>query len=306
MRNPSLRHATLRQLQIFSVAARRLSFARAAEELHLTQAAISLQIRQLEEVAGSELFERIGKRVFLTEAGEVLVEQVARIQRALDEADEALAALRGGGRVAVAAVSTAEYFAPALLSQFRTVNPEVRLRLLIDNREAVLRLLAGNAVDLAIMGRPPADLDVEATVLASNPLVFIASAAHPLASRRGIGVDELAAEPLIARESGSGTRSAMEEFFAAHAQRPSIGMEMGSNDAIKQAVVAGLGLGFVSRHTLGLELSAGRLAILDVADTPVLRHWHLVRLRSKRQTAVLAAFWDFIRERAPGYLAGEL
>lgn len=306
MRNNSIRNATLRQLQIFTAAAAQLSFVRAAERLHLTQAAISLQIRQLEEVAGVALFERIGKRVFLTEAGEVLLEHARQIQQSLADADESLAALKGlrGGRIAVAAASTAEYFAPALLSQFRALHPELRLRLLIDNRETVRRWLAGNEVDLAIMGRPPADIDAEATVLAPHPLVFIAAAAHPLAGRSGISVDDLLGETLIARESGSGTRSAMEEFFAGQARRPRIGMEMGGNDAIKQAVVAGLGVGFLSRHTLGLELSTGKLAILDVDGTPVMRRWHLVRLRNKRQSPALAAFWDFILERAPGYLAG--
>lgn len=308
MRNTSVRNATLRQLQIFVVAATRLSFARAAEELHLTQAAISLQIRQLEEVAGINLFERIGKRVFLTEAGEALLGHARSIQQSLRDADESLSALKGlrGGRIAVAAASTAEYFAPALLSQFRAQHPELRLRLLIDNRETVYRLLASNAVDVAIMGRPPADVDTETTVLAPHPLVFIAAAGHPLAQRRGLRSEEITGEALIAREAGSGTRSAMEEFFAGQSQRPRIGMEMGSNDAIKQAVVAGLGIGFVSRHTLGLEFSAGKLAILDVEGTPVMRRWHLVRLRSKRQTPALAAFWDFILERAPAYLAEQL
>ncbi|WP_153590882.1 LysR family transcriptional regulator [Rhodocyclus gracilis] len=304
MRNASIRNATLRQLQIFAVAAANLSFARAAEQLYLTQAAISLQIRQLEEAAGADLFERIGKRLFLTEAGETLLEHARHIQQSLRDADEALSALRGlrGGRIAVAAASTAEYFAPALLSQFRALHPELRLRLLIDNRENVRRLLADNAVDVAVMGRPPAGLDVESAVLAPHPLVFIAAAGHPLAGRT-LRFDDLAGETLIVRETGSGTRSALEEFFAAHGGRPPIGMEMGSNDAIKQAVVAGLGIGFLSRHTLGLEFSAGKLAILAVEGTPVMRQWHLIRLRQKRLTPAIAAFWEFTRERAPAYLA---
>jgi DNA-binding transcriptional LysR family regulator len=306
MRHQSIRHATLRQLQIFTVAAAHLSFVRAAEQLHLTQAAISLQIRQLEEVAGVALFERIGKRVFLSEAGEVLLEHARQIQQSLREADDSLSALKGlrGGRIAIAAASTAEYFAPALLSQFRALHPELRMRLLIDNRETLRRWLATNEVDLAIMGRPPADVDSESTVLAPHPLVFVVAADHPLAGRSGVSVDAVVGETLIAREAGSGTRSAMDEFFAGQSRRPRIGMEMGSNDAIKQAVVAGLGVGFLSRHTLGLELTAAKLAILDVDGTPVMRRWHLVRLRNKRLTPALAAFWDFILERAPGYLAG--
>ncbi len=299
-----MRNATIRQLQIFSVAATHLSFARAAEKLHLTHAAISLQIKQLEEVSGAQLFDRIGKRVFLTEAGEILLDHARQILQSLKDADESLMALKGlkGGRVALAVTSTAEYFAPGLLAQFRKAQADVRVRLLIDNREEVSRLLIANEVDLAIMGRPPADLDAEAVSFAPHPLVLIAGAGHPLASRARLTVEDLAAETLIVREAGSGTRSAMEEFFHEHAVKPRIGMEMGSNEAIKQAVVAGLGISFISQHTLGLELSAGRLAILKVEGTPVMRHWFLVRHKSKRLTPALGAFWDFVLEFAPNYL----
>lgn len=299
-----MRNATIRQLQIFSVAATHLSFARAAEKLHLTHAAISLQIKQLEEVFGSQLFDRIGKRVFLTEAGEILLDHARQILQSLKDADESLMALKGlkGGRVAIAVTSTAEYFAPGLLAAFRQAQADVRVRLLVDNREEVSRLLIANEVDLAIMGRPPADLEAEAVSFAPHPLVLIAGAEHPLAARARLTVKDLAPEALIVRESGSGTRSAMEEFFAQHATKPRIGMEMGSNEAIKQAVVAGLGISFISQHTLGLELSSGRLAILKVEGTPVMRRWFLVRHKSKRLTPALGAFWDFVVEFAPDYL----
>ncbi len=299
-----MRHATIRQLQIFSVAATRLSFARAAEDLHLTHAAVSLQIKQLEEVAGVDLFERIGKRVFLTEAGSIMLEHARQILQSLKDADAALSALKGlkGGRIVLAVTSTAEYFAPALLAQFRVLQPDVRIRLLIENRETVGRLLASNEVDLAIMGRPPLEIDTEALAFAPHPLVIIAAAGHPLVGRRAIPIGELAGETLIVREPGSGTRSAMEEFFLKYSTRLRVGMEMGSNEAIKQAVVAGLGISFISRHTLGLELKTGRLAILDVEGTPVVRGWHLVRHRNKRLTPALAIFWDFILSFAPPYL----
>ncbi|MBE2260806.1 MAG: LysR family transcriptional regulator [Candidatus Accumulibacter sp.] len=299
-----MRNATIRQLQIFSVAASHLSFARAAERLHLTHAAISLQIKQLEEVCGALLFERIGKRVFLTEAGEVLLDHARQILQSLKEADEALLALKGlkGGRIAVAVASTAEYFAPGLLAQFRKTQPDVRIRLLIDNRDTVSRLLAGNDVDLAIMGRPPAALDATAVAFAPHPLVIVASADHPLTRLASVSAEDLASETLIVREAGSGTRSAMEEFFQERSLKPRIGMEMGSNEAIKQAVVAGLGVSFISQHTLGLELRAGRLSILKVEGTPVVRRWHIVRHRSKHLTPALAAFWDFVLEFAPAYL----
>jgi len=299
-----MRNATIRQLQIFSVAASHLSFARAAEKLHLTHAAISLQIKQLEDVSGALLFERIGKRVFLTEAGEILLDHTRQILQSLKEADEALLALKGlrGGRIAVAVASTAEYFAPGLLAEFRKVQADVRIRLLIDNRDTVTRLLAGNEVDLAIMGRPPAELDATAVAFAPHPLVIVASATHPLAGQANVAVEDLAGETLIVRETGSGTRSAMEEFFQERSIKPRIGMEMGSNEAIKQAVVAGLGISFLSQHTLGLELSAARLVILKVEGTPVIRRWHIVRHKNKHLTPALGAFWDFVLEFAPAYL----
>lgn len=299
-----MRNATIRQLQIFAVAASHLSFARAAEKLHLTHAAISLQIKQLEDVSGTLLFERIGRRVFLTEAGEILLNHTRQILQSLKEADEALLALKGlkGGRIAIAVASTAEYFAPGLLAEFRKTHADVRIRLLIDNRDTVSRLLAGNEVDLAIMGRPPADLDAAAVSFAPHPLVIIAGADHPLARLADVTVEDLASETLIVRESGSGTRSAMEEFFHERSVKPRIGMEMSSNEAIKQAVVAGLGISFISQHTLGLEVTAGRLQILKVQGTPVMRRWHIVRHKSKHLTPALAAFWDFVLEFAPVYL----
>jgi DNA-binding transcriptional LysR family regulator len=299
-----MRNATIRQLQIFSMAAGHLSFARAAEKLHLTHAAISLQIKQLEEVSGTLLFERIGRRVFLTEAGEILLNHARQILQSLKEADEALLALKGlrGGRISVAVASTAEYFAPGLLAEFRKTHADVRIRLLIDNRDTVSRLLAGNEVDLAIMGRPPAGLEATAVAFAPHPLVIVASKDHPLAGLSGIAVEDLAGETLIVREAGSGTRSAMEEFFAERSLKLPIGMEMASNEAIKQAVVAGLGISFISQHTLGLELTAGRLCILRVEGTPVLRQWHIVRHKNKHLTPALAAFWDFVLDFAPLYL----
>lgn len=299
-----MRNATIRQLQIFSVAATHLSFARAAEKLHLTHAAISLQIKQLEEVFGAALFDRIGKRVFLTEAGQILLDHARQILQSLKEADESLMALKGlkGGRVAIAVTSTAEYFAPGLLAEFRQAQADVRVRLLVSNREEVNRLLISNEVDLAIMGRPPVGLEAQAVSFAPHPLVIIAAADHPLAGRARISFNDLADETMIVREAGSGTRSAMEEFFLQRAIKPRIDMEMGSNEAIKQAVVAGLGISFISQHTLGLELSAGRLVVLKVEGTPVMRRWFLVRHKSKRLTPALGVFWDFVLASAPEYL----
>lgn len=299
-----MRSATVRQLQIFSVAASHLSFARAAEKLHLTHAAISLQIKQLEDVCGTLLFDRIGKKVFLTEAGDILLDHARQILQSLKDADESLMALKGlkGGRVTIAVTSTAEYFAPGLLAEFRKAQADVRVRLLVDNREEVSRMLISNEVDLAIMGRPPADMEAEATTFAPHPFVIVAGTDHPLVGRSALTLDDIAQETMIVREAGSGTRLAMEGFFREHAIEPNIDMEMGSNEAIKQAVVAGLGISFISQHTLGLELSAGRLVVLPVEGMPVMRRWFLVRHKSKRLTPALGAFWDFVLEFAPDYL----
>ena len=299
-----MRSATVRQLQIFSVAASHLSFARAAEKLHLTHAAISLQIKQLEDVCGTQLFDRIGKKVFLTEAGDILLDHARQILQSLKDADESLMALKGlkGGRVTIAVTRTAEYFAPGLLAEFRKAQADVRVRLLVDNREEVSRMLISNEVDLAIMGRPPADMEAEATTFAPHPFVIVAGADHPLVGRTALTLDDIAQETMIVREAGSGTRLAMEGFFREHSIEPNIDMEMGSNEAIKQAVVAGLGISFISQHTLGLELSAGRLVVLPVEGMPVMRRWFLVRHKSKRLTPALGAFWDFVLEFAPDYL----
>jgi DNA-binding transcriptional LysR family regulator len=299
-----MKNATIRQLQIFSVAATHLSFARAAESLHLTHAAISLQIKQLEEVSGAVLFDRIGKRVFLTEAGAVLLDHARQILQSLKDAEDSLSALKGlkGGRVAIAVTSIAEYFAPGLLAEFRRRQPDVQVRLFIDNRDEVSRLLATNEVDLAIMGRPPVGMAAEAESFAPHPFVIIAGTGHRLAERRKLLIEDIAGEALIVRESGSGTRSATEGFFRDHNIEPLIEMEMGSNEAVKQAVIAGLGISFISQHTLGLELSAGRLVVLKVEGTPVVRQWFLVRHRNKRLTPALGAFWDFVLEFAPSFL----
>jgi DNA-binding transcriptional LysR family regulator len=213
-------------------------------------------------------------------------------------------ALKGlkGGRVSIAVTSTAEYFAPGLLAEFRKMHPDVRVRLLVDNREEVARRLEANEVDMAIMGRPPVDMDAEAVNFAPHPFVIVCCADHPLSRRSGLTLGDIIDEPMIVRESGSGTRSAMEEFFRLRAIEPNIVMEMGSNEAIKQAVVAGLGISFLSQHTLGLELSTGHLAVLQVEGASVMRRWFIVRHKCKRLTPALGAFWDFVLEFAPDYL----
>ena len=300
-----VRHATVRQLRVFDAVARHLSYSRAAEELHLTQPAVSMQVKALESQAGLALLEQVGKRVYITDAGRVVHARAHTVIRELAEADEALAAMRGltQGRLPIAAVSTAKYFAPPLLARFLQAHPAVQLELAIDNREAVIAKLAANEVDLAIMGRPPANLDTAAQPFAPHPHVVIAPAGHPLARRRRLGVADLAREPFVVREPGSGTRTLLEKYFADHGLSVPVAMQMASNETIKQAVIAGLGLSFLSRHTLGLELAAGRLVALDVVGLPLLREWHVVHLAPKRLSPVAAACRAFILAEAPRLLA---
>jgi DNA-binding transcriptional LysR family regulator len=300
-----VRGVTIRQLQIFAAAAGHLSFARTSEQLHLTQAGVSLQIKQLEEISGFALFERRGRKVALTEAGEVLLPYAQQILGALKDVDAALSALKGltGGRIRVGVVSTAKYFAPALLARFQQRYPAVRVSLSVNNREVIVRELDRDEIDVAVMGQPPQRLATEAVAVADHPLVVIASPAHRLAGARRIPLDALAGETFMVREQGSGTRSSMERFFAERAFEPRIGNVMNSNETIKQAVMVGMGLAFISRHTIGLELSTGRLAILDVAGLPLMRRWYVVRRAGRIASPATTAFVDFVAAEAPGLLA---
>lgn len=291
-----MKNITLRQLKIFEAVARHLSFSRAAEELHLTQPAVSMQVQALEDQAGLPLTEQSGKKVRLTAAGEEMARQARRIAEQLREAGEALAALKGveAGRLKIGVVSTAKYFAPALLAEFRRRHPGVELELVVTNRSTIVRHLAENSIDLAIMGTPPSEFETVAKIFAEHPLVFIAAPDHPLAGRRRIDARRLADETLLIREPGSGTRSALERFLDEHKVAPGALMELGSNETIKQAVMAGLGLSFISEHTIGMERSVGRLVRLDVAGTPVKRQWRLVYRTDKRLMPAATAFVKFM------------
>jgi len=291
-----IRNATLRQLRAFDAAARHLSFARAAEELHLSLPAVSMQLAQLEASAGQPLFEWVHRKLALTAAGALVLDHARSVLRQVDDAQASLDALQGlkRGRVQIAVTSTAKYFAPRLLARFRERYPDVELALSVANRELVVDALAGNEVDLAIMGRPPERLGAVAEVFARHPLVVIAPRGHPLARRRRLAPAALAAYPFIVRERGSGTRSAMEEFFAAAGVSVPVAMEMASNESIKQAVMANMGLSFLSRHTIALELAARRLVLLQVRGLPVVRHWHVAHLAGKRLSPPAEAFRRFV------------
>jgi DNA-binding transcriptional LysR family regulator len=296
-----MKNVTLRQLKVFEAVANHLSFSRAAEELHLTQPAVSMQVQALAEQAGVPLFEQMGKRIYLTAAGEELLRHVRRIGQQLREASDALAAIRGakGGRLTLGVVSTAKYFAPRLLVAFRNKHPDADLRLGVFNRETLVNQLADNQVDLAIMGAPPKEFETVAAVFAEHPHVIIAAADHPLAGRRRIEPADLAAQPFLIREPGSGTRGAMERFFTGYGVQLASTTEMTSNETIKQAVMAGMGLSFISEHTIGLELAAGRLVRLPVAGTPVMRQWYVMHRADKQLLPMTTAFLDFMRTDGP-------
>ncbi len=294
----SLDQATLRQLRIFECAARHAHLGRAADELGLTQPAVSIQLTRLEAYAGAELFERAGRRKRLTETGAALLVEVRAILDRLREADEALGTLTGagGGVLRVAATTTAEYFVPRLLAGFREKRPGLRIRLAVSNREAVIRDLGDGLADLAIMGRPPQDLTTAAAAFAPHPLAIVAAPDHPLVRRRRLPLSALAGDTFLIREPGSGTRLAMEQLFAEAGFVASERIEIGSNETIKQAVMAGMGVGFLSLHTVGLERSAGRLAVLRVEGTPVMRQWFVIHRHLQRLTAAAAGFRDHLVE----------
>lgn len=293
-------HLTLRQLKVFEAVARQRSFSRAAEELFLTQPAVSMQVKQLEESIGLPLFEQMGKKIFLTEAGQELFHYSRVIAEQLEEMEGVLSRMKGleQGRLKITVVSTANYFAPQLLASFCQRYPKATINLDVTNREVLLQQLANNETDMAIMGQPPEGQDLSTESFMENPLVVIASPGHVLAGQRHIPVQRLAGETFLVREVGSGTRSAMERFFQEHGIELHTGMVMSTNEAIKQAVQAGMGLGIVSLHTVALELETRRLAILDVDSFPIMRHWFVVHRQNKRLLPVAAGFKDFLLNEA--------
>lgn len=291
---------TLRQLEILEAVDRCGSFSRASSELHLSQPAVSMQIKQLEGVLGLPLFEHMGKHIRLTEAGRETLRTGQAIGSALANLEQTLADLQGlkGGMLTVSAASTASVFTARLMALFRTLHPDVRISLNVVNRETLLQHLTGNSIDLALMGQPPEGLDLSAQPFMDNPLVVIAATSHPLAAARDIPLARLLEEPLIGREQGSGTRSALEKFLAENGQTFNAAMEMNKNEAIKQAVEAGLGLGVVSLHTVQAELASGRLCVLDVQGFPLKRQWYLVQRAGKRLSPAAHAFTQLVLKEA--------
>ena len=296
---------TFRQLRVFVEVARQNSMSRAADALHLTAPAVSMQIKEVESQLGLPLFDRHGRSVSLSTAGEYFLVHAKRLLAALTDAEHAMARLKSleHGALSIGMVSTAKYFVPRLLARFHEEHPAVEVRLLVaNNREQLVAMMDAGEADLSIMGRPPKEIAARSESFAAHPLVFISPPDHPLAGIGQFPVAALGNYPLIAREPGSGTRDAMQRFFAAHRFEPRIAMDMSSNETIKQAVMAGLGLSFVSLHTIGLEVGNRLLHVLDVEDTPVMRVWNVVRLHSKVLSPAAEAFRYFMLEHGEAHL----
>ncbi len=297
---------TFRQLRVFAEVARGLSFARAAETLHLTPPAVTMQVKELERHVGLQLLERGGRSVALTTAGEYFLVYAKRLLATLKDADDAMARFQRLeiGALTIGMVSTAKYFVPRLLASFRQEHPGVDVRLEVtQNRDQLLDLLQANDCDLAVMGRPPKELATRVEPFAAHPLVFVAAPGHPAFMKARPPLSELAGFPFIVREPGSGTRSAMEGFFHERRFAPQITMEMSSNETIKQAVMAGMGISFLSLHTIGLELKCGLMQIVEVEGAPLMRVWNLVRLQSKLLSPAAEAFRLFMLKEGEAYLA---
>jgi len=291
-----MKQATLHQLQIFEAIAQHGSFTRAAEELFLTQPTVSQQMKQLTKAIGVPLYEQIGKRIYLTDAGKAVLDVGRDISQRFNDLEMTLADIKGlkQGNLKLAAITTAKYFVPRILGTFRQRYPGINISLQIANRQQILDRLSDNLDDLYFIGQPPEDLEINLRHFLDNPLVVIAPRNHPLAQEKLISLERLIEEPLIMRESGSGTRMAVESFFAENRLKMRVEMEIGSNEAIKQAIVGGLGLSILSRHSLALEGPQGPLVVLDVEGFPIQKHWYVIYPRSKQLSIVAQTFLDYL------------
>jgi len=302
------RHLTVRQLEVLAAVGREGSVTAAAEALHLTQPAVSMQLRQLEEQLGLTLFEIVGRRLQITEPGKELVALAIELLARLDDLEQTARSLRGvaHGRVRLGVVSTAKYFAPRLLAQFLKLHSGLEFKLTVHNRAEIIDQLQSYSIDLGIMGQPPEGLHFEGTPFAPNPLVAVGAPSHPLSLRRGLRPRDLDGQPFVVREPGSGTRSAMDRYFSGHDVQLRHVMEADSNETIKQAVMAGIGLGFLSLQTVRPELAAGRIAVLDVQGLPLKRQWYVVHCRQRRLTPAAEEFHAYLIREADGLMRAAL
>ena len=290
-----MKQATLHQLQILGAIARYGSFTRAAAALELTQPTVSQQIKRLTQTIGMPLFEQLGKQIYLTAAGQEVLGASAMISEKFAELEIAIDELRGlkQRRIDLVASTTAKYFVPRLLGTFRRKHPDIQLALHITNQEGVLARLAKNQGDLYFTGRPPSNLEIELRPILDNPLVVVAPSNHPLAGKTNIAIKELATEPFIFREAGSGTRSVVEHFLAENRVAVDVAIELSSNEAIKQAIAGGLGISVLSQHSLDLETQNGLLTILNVEGFPIHRHLYVIYPNGKQLSVAAQTFLDF-------------
>lgn len=300
-----MRNLTLRQLRAVRAVMTHRKIAAAANEVGLTASAVTLQIKEVEKELGLPLFDRTGDGVHPTHAGLAVVDAARSIEMRLEELAEDLDAIKGlrKGTLKLGVVSTAKYFAPRMIAAFRRMLPGIEVKLVVGNRAEIIAALEARTIDIAVMGRPPRGLAVRAVVIGDHPLVIIAPPDHPLAKAEAISKDSIAREQFLVREPGSGTRTSLEIYFADIPGRlDNLGTEMGSNETIKQAVMAGLGIAFISAHTIEQEMELGRLVILDAVGLPVHRQWFAVSRSDRKLSHALAAFQSFLTAQGPNYL----
>jgi len=297
-----IRHTTFRQMQIFESIVRLRSFTRAAEELFLTQPTVSTQLKKLTDVMDIPLLDQSGRQLKATEAGEELYRAIRQIFDSLSDLDSRIAGLKGmhQGRLRLGVITTAKYFAPEILGDFSRQYPGIDISLKVCNRERIFERIANNEDDIYILGQPPKkELNLQTYPFAPNPLVVLAARNHPLYAESSIPLERLAQEPIISREVGSGIRDTMMRVFNEHGLAPNVRMELGSNEAIKHTVVAGLGVAVLSLHTLSLEGTNGPVGVLDVEGFPIERKWYLAHTKDKELSLIAKEFLEFAKESGP-------
>ena len=301
-------HASFRQLQALVLVGRHESVSRAAEEMHVTQPAISAQLRALEELAGTALTRKVGRNIQLTAAGEVMLQFSERILQLWEQAGDELGELQGvsSGTLRIGAVVTAEHLLPSMLVKFTTERPNVRMKLHVGNRSEIVAMLSRKEIDLAIMGTPPREFRINAARFAHHPMAFVASPRHPLMKKKRVTLDDVVQANLLVRERGSGTRTTVERVFKDAGHTLHFGSEVSSNEAIKSMVAAGLGVGFVSVHACALEFEAGLIDILPMKESPVEGSWHVMHLVDQPLPRIAAAFQDFMVTSGQELIGAEL
>ena len=298
------RQLTIRQLRALAAVQAAGSITSAANKLHLTQPAVALQLRNLQDLAGLPLIQRTSEGMVLTDAGREVQRLAERIEVALRDCEQLLDMIAGrsSGSVSIGAVSTAKYFVPFAIAAFSQQFPKIEVKLRIGNREDIRNALRGYELDIAVMGQPPSDVAVDMRPLGKHPHIIVAAAGHRLAGRRKLSAADLAGETFITREPGSGTRMLMEKFFQRTGLKANVGMEIDSNETIKQSVIAGLGIAFIPQHTVSHELQERRLVALKIPGLPVMRQWHAMRRADKILLPAARAMLDFLGKEGSRYL----